>query len=110
MKRKGGFTLVEMVMILTVIFILAAIGAWKVASLKDASNQVVQDDALATVLRMQQLADMEGLQESATDTLGRILELQSLLAAKGHYYYQFDPTNLAAKVAYDATAQQWRNP
>ena len=109
MKRKG-FTLVEMVMILTVIFILVAIGAWKVASLKEASDQLAQDDALATVLRMQQLADMEGLQETATDTLGRILELQSLLAAKGHYYYQINPTNLAAKVAYDSVAQQWRNP
>ena len=109
MKRKG-FTLVEMVLILTVVFILAAIGAWKVASLKDEANQVAQDDALATVQRMQQLADMEGLQEVATDTLGRILELQSGLASKGHYYFQFNPTNLAAKVAYDAATQQWRTP
>ena len=109
MKRKG-FTLVEMVLILTVVFILAAIGAWKVAGLKDEAAQVTQDDALATVQRMQQLADMEGLQEVATDTLGRILELQSNLASKGHYYHQFNPTNIAAKVAYDDATQQWRTP
>lgn len=109
MKRKG-FTLVEMVLVLTVVFILAAIGAWKVAGLKDEANQVAQDDALATVQRMQQLADMEGLQEVATDTLGRILELQGSLASKGHYYFQFNPTNLAANVAYDAATQQWRTP
>ena len=108
MKRKG-FTLVEMVLILTVVFILAAIGAWKVAGLRDEANGVAQDDALAAVLRMQQLADM-GLQETATDTLGRILELQSNLAAKGHYYYQVNPTNLAQRVTYDPAAQQWRNP
>src|ERR1035437_5856730 len=59
MKRKG-FTLVEMVLILTVVFILATIGAWKVAGLRDEANGVAQDDALAAVLRMQQLADMEG--------------------------------------------------
>jgi hypothetical protein len=53
---------------------------------------------------------MEGLQETATDTLGRILELQSNLAAKGHYYYQVNPTNLAQRVTYDPAAQQWRNP
>jgi type II secretory pathway pseudopilin PulG len=44
MKRKG-FTLVEMVLILTVVFILAAIGAWKVAGLRDEANGVAQDDA-----------------------------------------------------------------
>jgi hypothetical protein len=53
---------------------------------------------------------MEGLQDTAADTLGRILELQSNLAAKGHYYYQFNPTNLAERVIYDPAAQQWRNP
>jgi len=109
MKRKG-FTLVEMVLILTVVFILAAMGAWKVAGLKDEATKVAQDDALATVLRMQQMADMEGLQETATDALGRILELQGNLAAKGHYYYQVNPTNLAQRVTYDPAAQQWRNP
>ena len=109
MKRKG-FTLVEMVLILTVVFILAAIGAWKVAGLRDEANGVAQNDALAAVLRMQQLADMEGLRETAANTLGRILELQSNLAAKGHYYYQFNPTNLAERVIYDPAAQQWRNP
>ena len=83
MKRKG-FTLVEMVLILTVVFILAAIGAWKVAGLKAEATGVARDDALATVRRMQQLADMEGLQDTAADTLGHILELQSNLAAKGH--------------------------
>ena len=109
MKRKG-FTLVEMVLILTVVFILAAIGAWKVAGLKAEATGVARDDALATVLRMQQLADMEGLQETAADTLGRIMELESNLVAKGHYYYQFNPTNLAERVIYDPAAQQWRNP
>ena len=52
----------------------------------------------------------KGLQETATDTLGRILELQSNLAAKGHYYFQVNPTNLAQRVIYDPAAQQWRNP
>ena len=78
--------------------------------LKAEATGVARDDALATVLRMQQLADMEGLQDTAADTLGRILELQSNLAAKGHYYYQFNPTNLAERVIYDPAAQQWRNP
>jgi len=38
------------------------------------------------------------------------LELQTRLAAKGHYYYQINPTNLAAQVAYDPATQQWRKP
>ena len=61
----------------------------------------------ATVQRMQALSDMEGLSVAANDTLGRILELQNKLTAKGHYYYQIDPTNLAAQVAYDPATQHW---
>jgi hypothetical protein len=86
------------------------LGAWKGAGLTADATGVARDDALATVRRMQQLADMEGLQDTAADTLGHILELQSNLAAKGHYSYQFNPTNLAERVIYDPAAQQWRNP
>ncbi len=109
MKRKG-FTLIELVMVLTVVFILAAVGAWRISGMRDEARSVARSDALATVQRMQGLADMEGLQVTANDTLGRILELQARLASKGHYFYQTNPTNLAAQVDYDPATQQWRKP
>ena len=105
--KHSGFTLIELVMVLTVVFILAAVGAWRISGMRGEARAVAQSDALATVQRMQALADMEGLSVGANDTLGRILELQARLAAKGHYYYQINPTNVAAQVAYDPTAQQW---
>jgi prepilin-type N-terminal cleavage/methylation domain-containing protein len=108
--KRDGFTLIELVMVLTVVFILAAVGAWRISGMREEARAVAQSDALATVQRMQSLADMEGLSVTASDTLGRILELQSKLAARGHYYYQMNPTNVAAQVTYDAASQQWSKP
>jgi prepilin-type N-terminal cleavage/methylation domain-containing protein len=108
--KRDGFTLIELVMVLTVVFILAAVGAWRISGMREEARTVAQSDALATVQRMQALADMEGLQVTADDTLGRVLELQARLASKAHYYYQINPTNLAAQVAYDPTTQQWKKP
>ena len=108
--KRDGFTLIELVMVLTVVFILAAVGAWRISGMRDEAGSVARNDALATVQRMQGLADMEGLQVAANDTLGRVLELQARLTSKGHYYYQINPTNLAAQVAYDPATQQWRKP
>ena len=109
MKREG-FTLIELVMVLTVVFILAAVGAWRISGMRDEARAVAQGDALATAQRMQALADMEALSVTANDTLGRILELQTKLAARGHYYYQINPTNLAAQVIYDSAMQAWKKP
>jgi len=106
MKRKG-FTLVEIVLVVGVIFILAAIGAWRLSALKSEATGVAADNALSVVQRMEQLAALEGLSQTATTSLGRIKELQSQLTAKKHSYYQYDPTNLAEKVDYDAAAGQW---
>lgn len=108
--KRDGFTLIELVMVLTVVFILAAVGAWRISGMREEARAVAQSDALATVQRMQSLADMEGVSVTASDTLGRILELQTKLAAKGHYYYQMNPTNFASQVAYDSALQQWRKP
>ncbi|ODU25198.1 MAG: hypothetical protein ABS95_00245 [Verrucomicrobia bacterium SCN 57-15] len=108
--KRDGFTLIELVMVLTVVFILAAVGAWRISGMREEARAVAQSDALATVQRMQSLADMEGLSIMANNTLGRILELQTKLAARGHYYYQMNPTNLAAQVAYDSALRQWRKP
>ena len=108
--KRDGFTLIELVMVLTVVFILAAVGAWRISGMREEARTVARSDALATVQRMQALADMEGLPVTANDTLGRVLELQVRLASKGHYYYQINPTNLAAQVAYDPATQQWRRP
>ena len=108
--KRDGFTLIELVMVLTVVFILAAVGAWRIAGMRDEARAVAQSDALATVQRMQSLADMEGLSVTASDTLSRILELQTKLAARGHFYYQVNPTNLAAQVTFDSALQQWRKP
>ena len=108
--KRDGFTLIELVMVLTVVFILAAVGAWRISGMRGEARAVAQSDALATVQRMQSLADMEGLYIAANDALGRILELQTKLAARGHYYYQVNPTNLAAQVAYEPAAGQWRKP
>lgn len=105
--KRDGFTLIELVMVLTVVFILAAVGAWRISGMREEARAVAQSDALATVQRMQALADMEGLAVAANDTLGRILELQNKLTAKGHYYYRINPTNLAAQVAYDPATQHW---
>ncbi len=108
--KRDGFTLIELVMVLTVVFILAAVGAWRISGMREEARAVAQSDALATVQRMQSLADMEGLSVTASDALGRILELQTKLAARGHYYFQTNPTNLAVQVAYDSALQQWRKP
>lgn len=108
--KRDAFTLIELVMVLTVVFILAAVGAWRISGMRDEARTVAQSDALATVQRMQSLADMEALSVTANDTLVRILELQSKLAARGHYYYQINPTNLAAQVAYEPATGQWRKP
>lgn len=108
--KRDAFTLIELVMVLTVVFILAAVGAWRISGMREEARTVAQNDALATVQRMQSLADMEGLSVMENDTLGRILELQSKLAARGHYYYQINPTNLAAQVAYEPATGQWRKP
>lgn len=108
--KRDGFTLIELVMVLTVVFILAAVGAWRISGMRDEARAVAQSDALATAQRMQALADMEALSVTANDTLGRILELQTKLAARGHCYYQLNPTNLAAQVIYDPAMQAWKKP
>ncbi len=108
--KRDGFTLIELVMVLTVVFILAAVGAWRISGMREEARAVAQSNAVATVQRMQSLADMEGLSVTASDALARILELQTKLAARGHYYYQTNPTNLAAQVAYDSALHQWRKP
>ena len=108
--KRDGFTLIELVMVLSVVFILAAVGAWRISGMREEARSVAQSDAIATVQRMQSLADMEGLSVTADDALGRILELQTKLAARGHYYYQINPTNLAAQVAYEPGSGQWRKP
>ncbi len=108
--KRDGFTLIELVMALTVVFILAALGAWRISGMRGEARTVAQSDALATVQRMQALADMEALSITANEALGRILELQTKLAARGHFYYQTNPTNLAAQVTYDTATQQWRVP
>lgn len=109
MKRKA-FTLIEVVMVLTVVFILAAIGTWRIAGMREEASAVARQDALTTVQRMQALADMEGIGMAATTTLERLTELQIKLTAKGHDYYQVNPTNLATRVTYDAGTRQWRLP
>ena len=106
MQRKG-FTLVEIVLVVAVIFILAAIGAWRLSALKNEATNVAANNALDVVQRMQQMSDLEGLTQTATTVLERIMEMQSQLSAKTHNYYQYNPTNLAEKVDYDATAGQW---
>ena len=106
MKHKG-FTLVEIVLVVGVIFILAAIGAWRLSALKSEANSVAANSAFDVVQRMQQLSDVEGITQTTTTALDRLKELQNQLSAKGHNYYQYNPTNLAEKVDYDANAGQW---
>ena len=107
MKRRGGFTLVEIVLVVGVIFILAAIGAWRLSTIKNEAVSVAADNALDVVRRMQQLSDLEGLPQNSLNVLERIKELQAQLSAKGHSYYQYNPTNLAEMVDFDATAHKW---
>jgi prepilin-type N-terminal cleavage/methylation domain-containing protein len=108
--RRKGFTLIEVVMVLTVVFILAAIGIWRIAAVREEAGTLAGRDALITAQRMQALADMEGLSIVATTTVERLVELQIKLAAKGHDYYQVNPTNLATRVSYDVQTRQWRVP
>jgi len=105
--RHKGFTLVEIVLVVAVIFILAAIGAWRLSALKSEAANVAANHAFDVVQRMQQMSDLEGLTQTATTALDRIQEMQSQLSTKGHNYYQYNPTNLVEKVDYDATNGQW---
>jgi type II secretory pathway pseudopilin PulG len=95
-----AFTLVEMVVIIIVIVILVSIGLTKMGLLRTDAQDVANSDALATVQRMQELADIEGLSQTNTDSTLRLRELQAGLAAKGHAHFKMDPANVGKLVSY----------
>jgi prepilin-type N-terminal cleavage/methylation domain-containing protein len=108
-KGYKAFTLIEVVIVVVLVGTLATIGSWKLLNLRTATLSVKAQDALATVQRMQQLADMEPNFPALTrtETGNRIAELRNNLSAIGHVYYQFDPIELAKWVEWDTTTSQW---
>lgn len=99
MKRKG-FTLIELIVILTIIFILVGIATWRLGLLRTNAKTVATSDIVATLQRMQQLADVEGITVTNTDVVLRIVELQASLAKKGDANFVLDPVTIGSKVSY----------
>jgi len=109
---RKAFTLVEMIAILVVITILVTIGLWSIGLLRQDAQNVSTSDALATVQRMQELANMEGLTQTNTNPILRIMELQAGLASKGDANFKINPQTLGTKVTFSADssgATQWQN-
>jgi len=106
--NRRGFSLIEMVVVLVVLVVLLAILSARVTGLRDAAVVSARADALATLQRMQQLADLEELSQTNTDVLARILELQSGLAARGHASFKIDPAAVSKLVTYTVdTTTHW---
>ena len=106
MKQLKAFTLVEVVAVVVLVTILGAIGAWRLSSLRSQAVSVSDGQALATVERMEELADMEGIALTCPDTRNRLLELQQRLAAKQHNYEKFSVSEMTKRVEWDGIA--WR--
>ena len=66
-SSRKAFTLVELIAVIVVIMILTTIGIWNIVQLRQDAQSVATSDALATVQRMQELANMEGLSQTNTD-------------------------------------------
>jgi len=111
-SSRRAFTLVEMIAMIVVIIILAAIGIWSTGLLRQDAQSAARSDTLANLQRMQQLANMEGLSQTNTDPTLRIMELQAGLAGKGDANFQINPQVIGAQVAFSVDssgATRWQN-
>ena len=111
-SSRKAFTLVEMIAMVVVIIILAAIGIWSTGLLRQDPQSAARSVTLASLQRMQQLANLEGLSQTNTDPTLRIMELQAGLAGKKDANFQINPQVIGAQVAFSVDsrgATRWQN-
>jgi prepilin-type N-terminal cleavage/methylation domain-containing protein len=111
-SSRKAFTLVELIVVIVVIMILTTIGIWNIVQLRQDAQSVATSDALATVQRMQELANMEGLSQTNTDATLRIMELQAGLASTGNANFKINPQVMGAQLTFSVDssgATHWQN-
>jgi type II secretory pathway pseudopilin PulG len=97
---KKGFTLIELIAILTIIFVLVGICIWQMGILRTDSQTVVKSDRFTTLEQMQQMADMKNITLTNIDPTLRIAELQSDLAGAGFANFVINPLTLGPTVTF----------
>jgi prepilin-type N-terminal cleavage/methylation domain-containing protein len=65
--RQSAFTLIEMIVVIVVLMIVVGLGIWCIGLLRQDAQSAASSNILATVQRMQQLSDLNGLTQSQTD-------------------------------------------
>ena len=104
--RQRAFTLIEMIVVIVVLTIVVGLGIWSIGLLRQDAQSVAGTNILATVQRMQQLA------QSQTDPVQRLIELQNELAGAGCANFQFNPQTVGAQLVFSVDANgmtHWTN-
>jgi competence protein ComGC len=103
MLTKKGFTLVELIGILTIIFVLVGICIWHMGLLRTDAKSITSSNSITTLQQMQQMADMNNLTLSNRDVTLRIAELQKDLANAGYANFVINPITLGSTVTYSVS-------
>jgi len=110
--RQSAFTLIEMIVVIVVLMIVVGLGIWCIGLLRQDAQSVASSNILATVQRMQQLSDLNGLTQSQTDPVQRLIELQNDLAGAGYANFQFNPQTVGTQLVFSVDANgmtHWTN-
>jgi len=102
--------MIEIVVVMAVLLILVTLGIWASGTLRQDAQAIASGDLLATVQRMQQLADMNGLTQSNAEPVQRLIELQADLAGAGYANFNLNPQTVGMQLSFyiDANgATQW---
>ena len=106
-RRNKGYTLIELIVVITTIIILVAVGIARMGQVRSDAQTVNAADVLASAEKMEQLAGVNSLTISQTDTKLRLLELQSKLAAAGYAHFNLNADSIATKINYNSSTGHW---
>lgn len=105
--KSKAYTLIELIVVIITIIILVAAGIAHMGQLRNDAKTVNAADVLGSAERMEQLAGVNSLTITQTDTKLRLLELQSKLAAAGYAHFNLDADSVASKITYNSTTGHW---
>ena len=111
-NKRSAFTLIEVVVVMTILLILVTLGIWAGGMLRQDAQTVASGDILATVQGMQQLSDMNGLTQRDSEPVPRLIELQTDLAGAGYANFNLNPPTAGTQLNFyiDANgATHWTN-